>query len=247
MSRVQPVLVCNINRKTPIFLLGTTLPELLIGLAITSLLIILFSHWVVYLYRYSDQQQQRLQLQQTVHQALQLMSKDIRRAGYHAPLSQNNLSLFQYQKRSLTLNLPKQDSYQCVMFFYDANRDGCIGTSQNQGCVANGINQTKDVQKELFGYRLNARQLEMLFMFEDTIPQHCSAISCQQHLNNPSCYSRGWTKVLDEQRYIVQDLAIRWLEEKRGLSIGLTVSLREQPKITYQATTLIPLLNEVKE
>lgn len=247
MIKKQPVPVCPMPRKTTPFLLGVTLPELLVTLAIACLLMMILSNWVLYLYRQQEQRQQQLQLQQAVHSALQLMSKDLRRSGYHFPKSQHNLSLFQWQKRSLTLNLPKQDYYQCAMFFYDLNKDGCIGNqNSNTACTMGAQNNSQNIQKELFGYRLAAGNLEMLFMFAGTINENCTTANCQRHINNPSCYSKGWSKFFD-QRYMVRELSFRWLAEQRGLSISLTVSLRSEPTLSYQATALVPLLNEVAE
>ncbi|MFC0309579.1 Type II secretory pathway, component PulJ [Gallibacterium trehalosifermentans] len=233
--------------RSPRFFIGATLPELLMAIALTSLLVLILSNWLLSLYHYQSQRQQQLQLQQDVHQALQMIRKDLRRSGYHYPNKNNNLALFRYQNKSINLVLPKQDYYQCVLFFYDLNKDGCIGNKQgSESCMLGTRNNTTEIQKELFGYRLAAGNLEVLFMFDKTIDHACSAVSCQQHLNNPTCQSKGWSKYFDS-RYRVESLAFRWLPENRGMSVDLTVVLRNQENYRYQATVLIPLLNEVQE
>ncbi|MFC0322656.1 Type II secretory pathway, component PulJ [Gallibacterium melopsittaci] len=229
------------------FLTGTTLPELLIAITVASFLLIMLSNWCISVYHYNVQQQQRLQLQQDVHQALQLMTKDIRRSGYHYPIKNNNLALFRYQNRSINLVLPKQDYYQCALFFYDLNKDGCIGNRQgNNACMQGNQNKSTAIQKELFGYRLMSGNLEVLFMFSGSMNDNCSIVSCQQHLHNPTCNGKGWMKYFD-QHYYVEDVAFRWLPENRGIRADLTVSLRDRPNIRYQAQSFIPLINESYE
>ena len=61
------------------------------------------------------------------------------------------------------MNAEKSNS--CVVFFYDLNVDGCIG-GQYKGdtCLTNGKNATKEIERELFGYRLNKKMVETRFV-----------------------------------------------------------------------------------
>ena len=83
---------------------GATLPEMLIVLMISMLIVSILVSLLMMVYQYRQQQQQQLQLQNQVHKALQLMSKDLRRAGYHAAKRENNLALFQIEGKSIQLN-----------------------------------------------------------------------------------------------------------------------------------------------
>ena len=44
----------------------------------------------------------------------------------------------------------------------------------------------------------------------------------------------------------METLKFNWLAEKKGIQITLKVHLNEQKQIAYQATVLVPLLNEVQ-
>lgn len=249
MAKIQTAFVCKKMSSQSNWVSGVTLPEILIVLTISSLLILVLSNWVITLYRQQQQQQQLLQLQQMSQSALQMMSKDLRRSGYRRPRLDHNFALFQVQNRSLTLNLAKQDYYQCVLFFYDLNLDGCIGSApnQNQSCVVDGINNSKDIQLELFGYRFQAGNLERLAMFSGEnqfIANRCNTKTCQLHLLNPSCESRGWTKFFDP-KFVVKHFAFRWLADQQGVAIELTLALAENPQLGYAATAIVPLINEV--
>lgn len=228
------------------YFVGATLPEMLIVLMISMLIVSILVSLLMMVYQYRQQQQQQLQLQNQVHKALQLMSKDLRRAGYHAAKRENNLALFQIGGKSIQLNQEKSGYFQCVMFFYDLNMDGCIGSQRrNQACIENERNSSSRLDEELFGYRYGNNNIEMLLMEKNSFVEECRAEECQRHLNNSACTAKRWYKLLPES-YIVEMLKFNWLPEKKGVQITLKVYLNEQKQITYQATALVPLLNEVQ-
>ena len=246
MKTYQRVPVYNMKIKHKTYFVGATLPEMLIVLMISMLIVSILVSLLMRIHQYRQQQQQQLQLQNQVHKALQLMSKDLRRAGYHAVKQENNLALFQIDGKSIQLNQEKSSYYQCVMFFYDLNMDGCIGSQRkNQACIENGRNSSTKLNEELFGYRYGNNNIEMLLMEKNSFVEECRAEECQRHLNNSACTAKRWYKLLPES-YIVEMLKFNWLPEKKGVQITLKVYLNEQKQIAYQATALVPLLSEVQ-
>ena len=51
---------------------------------------------------------------------------------------------------------------QIVVFcFYDLNSNGCIGEKYTKNTCVNGVkNVAKNIEKELFGYKLNGKMIE---------------------------------------------------------------------------------------
>lgn len=134
---------------------GLTLLELMVSLALSSFLLVVILIFYGQTQRQNQSLLQQLQLQAEVHKVLQVIAKDIRRAGFRAAnekVRSNNLILFELPGSHPSINIAHQN---CVLFFYDLNADGCIGEHKSGICLNGTRNATKKIESELFGYRLN--------------------------------------------------------------------------------------------
>jgi prepilin peptidase dependent protein B len=128
---------------------GLTLIEILIALAINAFVfVVLIAVFVTNLNHYHESIEIN-RLNDQLQTALQLMSDDIRRAGYWANantdigLSQNN-NPFQAAGVDLTIN----GSGNCILFAYDHNANGSLAA----------VSSTTD--DERYGYRLSGSVLQ---------------------------------------------------------------------------------------
>ena len=143
---------------------GQSLVSLMLSVSLSSFLLL------VILQFYSQHQQQnqeillRLQLQTELQRVVQLMGKDLARTGFRAvseKLTKDNLSLFEQPNQPSAIYYRSnecREKQQLCRIFYDLDANGCVG-GQYKGdtCLANGRNATKEIERELFGYRLNKK------------------------------------------------------------------------------------------
>ncbi|WP_243389235.1 PulJ/GspJ family protein [Conservatibacter flavescens] len=232
---------------------GQTLLELMITLALSAFLLLM----ILSFYSQSQRQNQhillQLQLQSEIHKMLQLMGKDLRRAGFRASHARvleselgNNFFLFEQEGRhkSIAIHAMSQAEKNCVLFFYDGNADGCLGKHKSGICLDGASNATANIQQELFGYRLVNNMLQTRATYRNSVNQQCQQQECRSYLEAAACTANsGWTALLDEQDYVIDSLHFAWQGEK-GVEIQLSGYLKAQPDIHYETSMLVPLLNE---
>lgn len=236
------------KQRTLSYYSGMSLLELLISAGLTALLLLFLTQFVTSTQLNASALSEKLQLQQELQRVAQLISKDLKRAGYRmAGANGANFHLFELENSSIKLNRKVGNHYQCVMFFYDLNKDGCLGIKRGKNaCADQGKNKTKDLQTELFGYRLMNGMIETLFMYANAVPNNCSQIRCQKHLDNPNCESKGWTKLLDETLYRINKFELNWLENTKLpiIKLYLQGEMNNDKRLQYEVTSLIPLFNQ---
>nr|WP_005587310.1 type II secretion system protein J [Aggregatibacter actinomycetemcomitans] len=155
---------------------GQSLVALMISVALSS------SLFLVIMQFYSQHQQQnremllRLQLQMELQRVIQLMGKDLARSGFRAvnnKLKQNNIALFEQENTPSAVTIAQvngEKNNSCVLFFYDLDANGCIGGNyKGDACVVNGRNNTREIERELFGYRLNQNMLETRLTYKSAV------------------------------------------------------------------------------
>lgn len=228
---------------------GQSLFSLLLSLTLSSFLLLV----ILAFYTRSQQQNQQafalLQLQSEVQRAVQLMGKDLRRAGFRAASEKvvvHNFSLFEQEKgQALALFSRKsQQEADCVLFFYDIDGNGCVGgTFKNGRCVENNRNATRFIERELFGYRLDKGMLETRLTYRRAVNAECKQKECQEYLQARACESGGWVDLFDLNLIEVQHLHFSWLIEHRLLQIDIRAQLKNQPHLTYATQMIVPLLN----
>lgn len=135
---------------------GVTLVELMIAsvIALIALAAVVTAYSATA--SHSAQYLRRAHLQQQLHSVLQLMVRDIRRAGYWSfdpalrSAADNPFANGANQLR--TGAYPGEPPHSCVVFAYDLDSDGLVGTGS---CKADACGaQTDRDNVEQFGYRL---------------------------------------------------------------------------------------------
>ncbi|PWC14905.1 prepilin peptidase-dependent protein [Brenneria roseae subsp. americana] len=120
--------------------MGFTLPEILLALSLSSLIMLSAAQWYPILRSQSQNSAQYFRLEQLFSQAASGIEKDIRRAGFCAGACQGT---------SITLgHYPGEMANSCLNVSYDLNRNGAWDGGEQQ-------------EEESFGYRLRAGALEI--------------------------------------------------------------------------------------
>lgn len=232
---------------------GQTLFGLMISISLSSFLIL-----VILLFYQQSRQQNRemllhLQLQAETQRVLHLIAKDLRRAGFRAvsdAVLQDNFSLFETdEKHSLTITQALNANEQsCVLFFYDLDESGCLGKkTKNSACMQNEQNATEEIERELFGYRLNQGMVETRLSYKNAVNAACQKATCQSYIQQQACNGGGWADLIDDSEYEVTSLRFSWLIENKALEVYLKVLLKRFPNVQYETSAIVPLLNAESE
>ncbi|NBI12392.1 hypothetical protein GVX81_01865 [[Haemophilus] felis] len=203
---------------------------------------------------YSDTQQKSyelfslLKLQAEVQQVVQLMAKDMRRAGFRKPLGNNssNVDLFSIHiKQHLFLfKRSTQKEMSCALFLYDADENGCIGVrNESDQCKVSLQNRANDIGRELFGYRLNGNMIETRDLRRTDVDKKCIGTACQQYLQEEACEKGRWVDLLDSDRIKFTRLNFQWLIENKLLKIDVSAQLKKKNKVRYETSIIVPIMN----
>lgn len=230
---------------------GQTLLALMLSLALSSFLLSVVLAFFSYVQRQNHDVLRKLQLQTELQRVLQTMGRDIRRAGFRAlseGLIQSNLNLFELDEKGTAVTIGQSNNAppnSCVLFFYDVNGNGCIG-SKNKGksCITNGKNSTSEIGTELFGYRLHDNMIESRQTYKNSVNQTCAREECRRYIQPVSCDSSGWTDLSDDKEYRITALTFDWIGQGRGIRAYLAGQLVNYPQIRYETDIVIPLLNQ---
>ncbi|WP_424407295.1 hypothetical protein [Pasteurella sp. PK-2025] len=238
------------NKKPSVPYRGQMLLALLLSLFLSSALLVVMIRFYVQIQWQNKKAFALLQLQSELQQAVQLMTKDIKRAGFRAQsdkVLQDNFSLFEttdgkaIQLFASSSSLP----FDCVLFFYDLDTSGCIGESlKGKHCQRQGYNQTQHIERELFGYRLNNGMLESRLTYKSAVNSRCKLSECQGYLSQQACQYGGWVDLLDAQQYQITALRFDWVAEQQGIDVYLKGVSKLFPDLEYETRSLIPLLNQ---
>ena len=231
---------------------GETLVSLLISLGLSALLLLLVAQF----YAQTQQQNQRLmlqlKLQAELQRTIQLIGKDLRRVGFRAAnqkLIEDNLALFELDEKGTAITIAQADNVplnSCVLFFYDLNTNGCIGEKYTKNTCVNGVkNVAKNIEKELFGYKLNGNMIETKQTYKNAVNADCRSTECQRALTQSTCNAGGgWTDLLDEKEFEISQLRFDWLKAGKGIEIKLAGNLTTHKHIQYETSLVVPLLNQ---
>lgn len=230
---------------------GQTLLELMVSLSLSSFLLLVILSFYGYVQRQNHDALRKLQLQTELQRVLQTMGRDIRRAGFRAlseGLTQSNLNLFELDEKGTAVTIGQSTNAplnSCVLFFYDVNANGCIG-SKNKGksCITDGKNSASEISTELFGYRLNSNMIESRQTYKNSINQTCEQEECRSYVQPSACDSSGWTDLLDDKEYHITALKFDWIGQEQGIQVYLAGRLVNYPQIQYETDIVIPLLNQ---
>lgn len=214
---------------------GFTLIEILLSLALGTVLLFVFSRFYSDVLYTQTKQRELLNLQQTSHQLLNYLQQHIQHSGYQGVYRDgSNYPYFLIDGKSYALVSPS-----CFLFFYDMNHDGCIGSrNKKQQCMLNNMNNTKDVKKELFGFKFEAKQL---FVFDDKKIDRCDAGACQAW--QASCHKKVWRKIAELSDYTIEGVRFQWVVPDKVIGISLMLRSNKIPTIMYQSTAYSYILN----
>lgn len=231
---------------------GQTLLGLMISLAISSALLLVVAQFYAYTQVQNRQILLRLKLQAELQRTIQLIGKDLRRAGFRAlnnKLIETNVGLFELDEQGTALVISQADNApqnSCVLFFYDLNGNGCIGEKYTKNnCLDGKQNVAKNIEKELFGYKLNGNMVETKQTYKTAVKANCEANECQKALQQTACNAGGgWTDLLDEREYDIIHLQFNRIAEGKGIEIQLVGKLKDYPHIQYETSMVVALWNQ---
>ncbi|TGZ98344.1 PulJ/GspJ family protein [Rodentibacter pneumotropicus] len=231
---------------------GQILLALMISLAISAALLLLISRFYTNIQVQNQQIFLRLKLQAELQRTIQLIGKDLRRAGFRAlnnQLIESNVALFELDEKGLALIISQADNApknSCALFFYDLNGNGCIGEKYTKNTCLNGRqNIAKGIEKELFGYKLNGKMIETKQTYKSAVNAKCQSNECQKALQQTACNAGGgWTDLLDENEYEITHLQFNSVAEGNGVEIQLAGNLKRYPAIQYETSMVVVLWNQ---
>ena len=230
---------------------GQTLLALMISLTLSSLLLLSISHFYVQIQTQNQHMLLYLKLQAELQRTLQLIGKDLRRLGFRAlntKGTESNVSLFELDEQGTAIFISQEDSAplnSCVLFFYDLNKNGCIGKDSPKTCMKNGKNTSKNNTEELFGYKVSNKMIKTKLTYQSVIPTNCTTETCKRAFQQSACNAGGgWTDLLDNNEYEVTTLQFNWLIERKGLEIKLKGNLKQTPNISYETSLVVTLWNQ---
>lgn len=241
--------IITMRKRRKIYLTrGESLVSLMIVVAITSALILLLIDFMSYMNYARNMQVAKLVLQEQVESILMLMRKDIQRSGYiqldrSLQQAKHNFSLFLTDNQLVTITHKRTAvANSCLLFSYDLNQDGCLGERTLTQCKEGEINATQNLQKELFGYRLNQQMIESRTMYKSAVNDNCQGLECKTYLSKDGCDTRGWTDLMDAVKYRVTRLTFHHLSPQL-IQVDIRVEDKKFINVSYQSQAIIALYN----
>ena len=211
-----------------------SLVELLISLALGSMLLLSFTYYYSNYYVVWQKQKEQFFLQKEAHQLAHYLQQHIQHLGYQGNnKEESNFELFEKDNQRFALN------NQCLIFFYDLNGDGCLGkrATKKALCRNGQLNNTKDLAKEVFGFKLEEKEIHL---YADNRFENCLSEQCKTLLD--SCENK-WTKFTSKEEYLVDKFQFNWKKQNELMQIELTLSSIKDKKINYHLTVYTYLLN----
>lgn len=230
---------------------GQSLLSLMLSISLSSFLLIIIFSFYTYSQKQNQEMRMQLYLQNEIERVLQLMAKDLRRSGFLAvteKLQVSNFPFFELDDKGTSVLISQASGEamgSCVLFFYDLDSSGCIGSTYTKGlCIQDGKNQVREIERELFGYRLNKKMLETRLTYKNTVNQECSQEQCRTYTQQPACEKGGWVDLFDNKEIAISQFFLQWLKEGELIEAHLMGYLVKQPHIQYKSHIVIPLLNQ---
>ena len=211
-----------------------SLVEILISLALGSMLLLSFSYYYSNYYVVWQKQKEQFFLQKEAHQLAHYLQQHIQHLGYQGNnKEESKFELFEKDNQRFALN------NQCLIFFYDLNGDGCLGkrATKKALCRNGQLNNTKDLAKEVFGFKLEEKEIHL---YADNRFENCLSEQCKTLLD--SCENK-WTKFTSKEEYLVDKFQFNWKKQNELMQIELTLSSIKDKKINYHLTVYTYLLN----
>lgn len=201
---------------------GQTLVNLLVSMALSAFLLLVIMQFYIYIQKQNQNQLLQLELQSELQNVLQIIGKDIRRAGFNIQDPKYRvvqLSEYSSEKRN-----------SCILFSYGIDNED---KKAKKGSEDN---------KLVVGYRLHEKRIEAIPHPDNKK----SNVAHNEKILFSGCSLRlGWEQLIDSHRFEVTYLNFHWLIENKGLEIQLKGQLKEHKSISYETSIVVPIMNEV--
>ncbi|MFA9488925.1 MULTISPECIES: hypothetical protein [unclassified Mannheimia] len=211
-----------------------SLIEILITTAFGAFVLFVFASSYTDFYRSQTKQRALLALQADAHQLINYLQQHLQHSGYQgSKRAGSNFDLFQFAGKSM--NIPKKN---CVISFYDLNQDGCLGKRRTKttACKLGEINNTRDVLKEIFAFKLENNEI---YVFSQNL-DICTKENCSKVLEN--C-SGSWSKFTEINSVKVNKLDFSWEQQDKLIKVEIELESVNENNITYSTKSYISLLN----
>lgn len=211
-----------------------SLLEVLISTTLGAFLLFLSASSYTDFYRNQIKQKELLYLQSEAHQILDYFKQHFQHFGYQgSQRTDSNFELFLLNGRSV--NIPHK---HCIIGFYDLNQDGCLGKRRTKTAVCHlgGINHTRDVLKEIFGFKVENKEI---YFFTSNL-DNCLKDECQKLLTH--C-NGSWSKLTEVFHFKVNKLLFSWKKENRLLEIVLELSSSKNDQVSYSVKSYVFIFN----
>lgn len=214
---------------------AVSLVEILLALSLGSFMLLLLSSLYSDFYLAQTKQREQSHLQQKAHQLLDYFQQHLQHLGYQGQWQEkSNFALFRSANRAYRLDPPS-----CLVFFYDLDSSGCLGNTQRD-CVRSNRNNAKDLATEIFGFKLENRQISL---YQAPKPlEKCTATECKAVLNACS-QNTGWERMFEKPDHIVEKLHFHWEVEGVLLKIELSLASLKVPSLQYHTVAYSYVLN----
>lgn len=241
---------------------GQTLISVMVALAISCSLLFVIFQFFHSTHLSLNQQFAYLSLQQDTEKLLQLMEKDLRRTGFKGMqknLVKSNWDLFTQSPQGKALSIGQklgEMPQSCVVFFYDLDHSGCVGgknirggggTDNTTSCLKDGHNAIQNVEKELFGYRLNAGVVQTRAEKKSEIDHNCPPELCQSYTAPSRCNQGNWRGLMDNKILTITALQFHFVAGEKAVEIYLKTERPNPPHIYYESRTLVALPNQINQ
>ncbi|WP_150540062.1 hypothetical protein [Actinobacillus vicugnae] len=213
-----------------------SLIELLISLSLAVFILLLTSKSYADFTQNTAKQKELLLLQKEAHQMLHYFEQHIQHLGFQGTnREKSNFNLFEKLNKRYAL-----EDKNCFIFFYDVNNDGCLGKrkTKNSACIINNQNNTSDLAKEVFGFKLENQEM---YIYDKNNLINCKQTECKKLLS--SCQEK-WKKFTSTDSFKIDKLSFVVKEPKTLLQVNLKFISSKYQDIEYSATSYIYILNE---
>ncbi|AFU19742.1 hypothetical protein [Actinobacillus suis] len=212
-----------------------SLIELLLSLSLSISLLLLTAKSYTQFTQNNVKQKELLFLQKEAHQIIHYFQQHIQHLGFQGSNRENsNFYLFEKENKRYAL-----DNKSCLIFFYDLNSDGCLGKrkTKNSLCVNNEINNTHDLAKEIFGFKIESQEI---YIYDKNNLTTCKKHECEGLLN--ACQEK-WKKFTSIEDFKVDKLSFSWKDPEKIMQVTLKLISVKQNNIEYSTTNYIYILN----
>lgn len=211
-----------------------SLLEVLVTTALGAFVLFIFSLIYSDFYRSQIKQRELLSLQADAHQLIHYFQKHFQHIGYQGSKRiGSNFDLFQLDGKSV--NIPNRN---CLISFYDLNQDGCLGKRRTKttACKLGNMNNTRDVLKEIFAFKLENNEIYTFSTKLDT----CLKDECLKLLAN--C-NGSWHKFIEVNNIKVNKLNFSWKKKDVLLEVEIELASVKENNLNYYTRAYIFLLN----